>query len=203
MEILVATGNKDKLAEFRRILEPLGIRIFSPASLGLDTEVKETGATFAENAHIKAEAYHRLSGKPAVADDSGICVDALAGRPGVFSARYHGEDTPYTEKMAALLSELEGVPDEKRTARFTCAICCMLEEGDVITCQRDCEGVIGHAPAGDGGFGYDPLFFVGDESFASLSPEKKDEVSHRGRALRAFAGELKKRVRQGGLTVLF
>lgn len=191
MELLIATGNKKKLEEFQRILEPLGIRAVSPASLGLDPEVEETGETFPENARIKAEAYYRLSGLPAVADDSGLCVDALEGRPGVYSARYHGEDTPYPEKMAALLKELEAVPASARTARFTCAICCVLGEGEVIQCERSCEGLIGHAPAGDGGFGYDPLFYVGDESFASLSPQRKDELSHRGKALRAFATELK------------
>jgi len=195
MELLVATGNKKKLEEFRRILEPLGIRVLSPGELGVALEVEETGETFAQNARLKAEAFFRHTGKPSVADDSGLCVDALGGRPGVCSARYQGEDAPYTEKMAALLAELNQVPDRERGAHFTCAIHCTLGEGAEIACQDSCRGAIGRAPSGSGGFGYDPLFCVGERSFADIPPGEKDAISHRGRALRRFAALLEEYIK--------
>ena len=196
MRLLVATGNKHKLEEFGRILKPLGITILSPSDIDLAVDVEETGETFAENARQKAEAIFRLTGLPTVADDSGLCVDALGGRPGVYSARYRGEDTPYPEKMAALLEELKDVPDEKRTARFACAICCVVSEHRVIACEETCEGTVAHAPSGSGGFGYDPLFLVGRETFADLPPERKDVLSHRGKALRAFARLLEDTIKE-------
>jgi len=200
VRLLVATGNKHKLEEFGRILKPLGITILSPSDIDLAVDVEETGETFAENARQKAEAIFRLTGLPTVADDSGLCVDALGGRPGVYSARYRGEDTPYPEKMAALLEELKDVPDEKRTARFACAICCVVSEHRVIACEETCEGTVAHAPSGSGGFGYDPLFLVGRETFADLPPERKDAFSHRGKALRAFARLLEDTIKEDGKT---
>jgi len=200
VRLLVATGNKHKLEEFGRILKPLGITILSPSDIDLAVDVEETGETFAENARQKAEAIFRLTGLPTVADDSGLCVDALGGRPGVYSARYRGEDTPYPEKMAALLEELKDVPDEKRTARFACAICCVVSEHRVIACEETCEGTVAHAPSGSGGFGYDPLFLVGRETFADLPPERKDALSHRGKALRAFARLLEDTIKEDGKT---
>lgn len=187
MELLVATGNRHKIEEFARILSPLGIKVLPPGDVGLSLDVEESGESFAQNARIKAEAFYKATGKPSVADDSGLCVDALGGRPGVHSARYQGEASSYAVKMAALLGELRDVPDERRTARFVCAICCVMGEGAIIECEEACEGFIAHAPSGDGGFGYDPLFLVDGGSFAALSPAEKDRCSHRGKALRAFA----------------
>lgn len=191
MRLLVATGNRHKLEEFRRILAPLGIEAVSPAEVGAALDVEETGETFAENARLKAMALRERTGLGVAADDSGLCVDALGGRPGVHSARYMGEDTPHSEKIAGLLRELEGVPDEKRTARFVAAICCVLADGTLLECEGVCEGAIAHSPRGSGGFGYDPVFLVGDKSFADLAPDEKDRVSHRGRALRQLAEKLK------------
>lgn len=191
MELVIATGNRHKLEEFQRILAPLGVRVSGPDPDCPALEVEETGCTFAENARIKAEAYFWATGKPAVADDSGLCVDALDGRPGVYSARYQGADTPYPRKLEALLDELRDVPEEKRTARFVCAICCVLDENTVLTCREECEGRIAYTPSGEGGFGYDPVFLWEGKSFAALTPAEKDASSHRGRALRAFAEQIK------------
>lgn len=191
MELVIATGNRHKLEEFQRILTPLGVGVSGPDPDGPTLKVEETGGTFAENARIKAEAYFQATGKPAVADDSGLCVDALDGRPGVYSARYQGADTPYPQKLEALLEELRDVPEEKRTARFVCAICCVLDKNTVLTCRGECEGRIAYAPSGEGGFGYDPVFLWEGKSFASLTPAEKDASSHRGKALRAFAERIK------------
>lgn len=185
--MVAATGNPHKLDEFARILTPLGIQVLSPKELGVELEVEETGETFAENAYIKAKAFFDATGKPALADDSGLCVDALGGKPGVYSARYHGEDTSYAQKMEALVAELEGVPMEQRTARFTSAICCILDENTVLRAEGHCEGLIGDQPRGTNGFGYDPILYRGNHSIGELSHREKDEVSHRGKALRAFA----------------
>lgn len=190
MKLLIATGNAHKLEEFRRILAPLGVEAVSPAELGAALEVEETGKTFMENARIKAKSLRDLHGLGVVADDSGLCVDALDGRPGVYSARYMGKDTPHSKKISGILNELEGVPEEKRGARFICAICCVLEDGTVLECEGVCEGSIAHVPHGTGGFGYDPIFLVGGRSFADLAPEEKDRVSHRGIALRLLAEKL-------------
>ena len=129
---------------------------------------------------------------PTIADDSGLCIDALDGQPGVYSARYCGEDTPYTEKNRYILSQLEGLPQEKRTARFVAHITCVLSPEQILDCEGVCEGTIGFAPAGEGGFGYDPIFYVGDQSFAQLDGEAKDAVSHRGKALTKLYEQFKK-----------
>ena len=190
MQVIAATGNRHKLQEFERIFAPLGIEIAAQSDVCPALAVEETGETFAENAFFKAQAVHRLTGKAALADDSGLCVDALGGAPGVYSARYGGEDLPHSEKIKLLLKELIQVPDEKRTARFVAHICYIGADGTRIDAEECCEGVIGHAPRGEGGFGYDPIFMVGDKSFAELSGAEKDAVSHRGKALRAFAQKL-------------
>lgn len=192
MRLAVATGNPDKLLEFHRILRPLGIETIPLASLGVALDVEENGATFAENALIKARAIYSLTGMPAVADDSGLCVDALGGRPGVYSARYYGADTPYPQKIAALLGKLKHTQQEQRKARFVCAISCVLTEDLILECSGICTGMIGSAPVGDGGFGYDPVFMLGSKSFAQLSPAEKDRVSHRGKALRQLSRDLEK-----------
>ena len=191
MKLLVATGNAHKLEEFARILGPIGIEVVSPAELGVSQEAEETGETFAENARIKAMELFRKSGVATVADDSGLCVDALGGRPGVYSARYLGESASQPQRNAALLSELESVKENNRTARFACAICCVLDGDELVECEGTCEGTIGYEPRGEGGFGYDPIFMMGEQSFAELSPGQKDAHSHRGRALHMLAELLK------------
>ena len=148
MQVIAATGNRHKLQEFERIFAPLGIEIAAQSDVCPALAVEETGETFAENAFFKAQAVHRLTGKAAVADDSGLCVDALGGAPGVYSARYGGEDLPHSEKIKLLLKELIQVPDEKRTARFVAHICYIGADGTRIDAEECCEGVIGHAPRG-------------------------------------------------------
>lgn len=185
MKILIATHNKHKLSEMSRILEPMGYEVVTDTDLGFTlTEAEENGTTFLENARIKAESGCKESGIPCIADDSGLCVDALNGEPGVFSARYsgeHGDDKGNNEK---LLFNLKDVSDDKRTARFMCAICVSFPDGSEITAEGACEGKIGYEYRGNNGFGYDPLFMVGDRSFAELSAAEKDAISHRGNALK-------------------
>ena len=192
MKFVLASHNKGKLAEMQAVLADLGIEVVMPADLGIYVDVEETGTTFAENAMLKAKAICAAADLPAIADDSGLCVDALNGGPGVYSARYYGEDTPYTEKNRYILSQLEGLPQEKRTARFVAHITCVLSPEQILDCEGVCEGTIGLAPAGEGGFGYDPIFYVGDKSFAQLDGEAKDAVSHRGKALAKLYEQLKK-----------
>lgn len=194
MRLLAATGNRHKLEEFARILGPLGVEIVSPEEVGAHLAVEENGATFAENARIKARALFAATGIPTMADDSGLCVDALDGRPGIHSARYMGENTPHSKKIAGLLRELEDVPAQRRTARFVAAICCILDQETELVCEGVCQGSIATAPSGDGGFGYDPIFLVGDCSFGQLPPDQKDEQSHRGRALRQLAALLRNQI---------
>lgn len=192
MKIIIATHNKHKLTEMARILEPMGYEVVTDRDIGIElTDVEENGKTFLENARIKSEAGCKESGLPCIADDSGLCVDALGGEPGVYSARYsgtHGDDEANNKK---LLKNLKDVPDEKRTARFECAICVSFPDGREITARGTCEGWIGHEKRGDNGFGYDPLFMVGDRSFAELLAEEKDAISHRGNALKALREKFK------------
>ncbi len=185
MEFIIATHNLKKRDELQRILSPLGISVFTADEKGINlTDAEETGETFEENAYIKAESGCRESGMPCIADDSGLEVDYLNGAPGVYSARFSGVHGDDDANNAKLLKLLEGVPDEERTARFRCAVCCVFPDGKKITAQGSCEGKIGYEKIGDGGFGYDPLFMVGERSFAQFSKEEKDKVSHRGNALR-------------------
>ena len=186
MKFIIATHNKKKLAEMERILNPIGIEV-STAQL---QEVDETGTTFAENAYLKANVACKETGLPAIADDSGLAVDALNGAPGIYSARYAGEHATDLQKMEKLLYELKDVPKEKRTARFVCSICCLFPNGDYITAEGTCEGTIAFELTGDGGFGYDPIFLVGEQSFGQLSDEEKDRISHRGKALMLFSQKL-------------
>lgn len=185
MKIIIATHNKHKLQEMSRILSPMGYEVVTDRDLGIElTDAEENGETFLDNARIKAESGCRESGLPCIADDSGLCVDALDGAPGVFSARYsgvHGDDDGNNRK---LLSELEGVPAEKRTAHFACAICVSFPDGSEVTATGKCEGYIGYEKKGTNGFGYDPLFMVGDRSLAEMTAEEKDAISHRGNALK-------------------
>ncbi len=193
MKLLAATHNKEKLRELERILSPLGIELTSPGELGVSIDVEETGETFAENARIKAQEYYHLTGLPSVADDSGLCVDALNGRPGVHSARYCG-GAAQPVKTAALLDELKNVGTSARTARFVCAICCVLDEKRSFAVTGVCEGAIAAAPSGERGFGYDPIFLYEGKCFGEITGEEKDAVSHRGKALREFASRLKEEI---------
>ena len=191
MKLVVATNNQHKLVEFRRILEPIGFEVLSQKEAGVSVNPDENGTTFAENAKIKALAVFEACGLPSVADDSGLCVDAMNGGPGVYSARYMGEDTAQEIKNNGILKELENVPEENRGAQFVSAICCVLSKEDIVECEGACHGSIGYKPLGDGGFGYDPIFMVNGRSYSQLSGEEKDAISHRGVALRKLHDILK------------
>lgn len=191
MKLILASGNQGKLREFREILEPLGVEIVSQAQAGYDLDVEETGETFEENAYLKASAVCSASGLPAVADDSGLCVDALGGAPGVHSARFGGGKSWTDEqKYMYLLEKLSGVSD--RGARFVSCVCCVFPNGDVLRARGECPGRLLQAPEGSGGFGYDPVFAPEgyEGSFASLGEDVKNRISHRARALAAFRKEL-------------
>lgn len=190
LKLIVASNNAHKVEEFRRILEPLGYEVLSQKEAGIQVKPEENGETFAENARIKALAVFEASGCPCVADDSGLCVDALGGRPGVHSARYLGEETPQEQKNAGLLAELGNLPREERGAQFVSAICCVLADGSLVETLGVCPGWIGYEPLGEGGFGYDPIFMVGERSYGQLSPQEKDAISHRGLALRELEQRL-------------
>lgn len=190
MKFVIATHNTHKLEEFERILTPLGVQI----ALRELSDVEETGETFAENAFLKAESAMKETGLPAIADDSGLMVDALNGAPGVYSARYAGEGGTYDDVIRKLLFEMRDVPEEKRTARFVSSICCVFPDGETLRAEGVCEGMIAFEKRGEGGFGYDPVFLVGDRSFAEMTGAEKDAVSHRGRALRAFSKILEERI---------
>ena len=195
MQFIIATGNAHKLLELERILAPLGIDAVSTKAKGISLDdVEETGTTFEENAYLKAKAACDKTGLPAVADDSGLCVDALNGEPGVYSARYAGEDATDEQRYQKLLENLKDVPAEKRTARFVSAVCCVWPSGESLTVRGECEGTIGSRPLGENGFGYDPVFMVGEKSFAQLSAEEKDAISHRGRALIKLQQELQQKL---------
>lgn len=191
MKFIIATNNAHKLKELERILSPLGINAVSPRDEGISlSDVDENGSTFMENSFIKAEAACRKTGLPAIADDSGICVDALNGEPGIFSARFAGDDASDTDKNNLILKRLKDVEENDRGAHYTCAITCVFPDGEKIQVEGKCFGKIAYAPEGDGGFGYDPIFLYDGVSFGRLSAEEKDKVSHRGNALRMFKEEL-------------
>lgn len=184
-KLLLASNNKNKLREFKEILEPLGFEVKSQGEEGINLDPDETGNTFEENSYIKAKALYDAAHCAVVADDSGLEVDYLGGEPGVYSARYGG-DVPHTEKCRIILEKLNGVPDEKRTARFVAVITYIDEAGDYKQFRGTIEGCIGYEPRGTHGFGYDPIFMVGDKSTAELDSEEKNRISHRGKALAAL-----------------
>ena len=190
MRICAATGNAGKLRELRRILEAQGHEVVSQKELGITIEPDETGTTFEENALIKAETICKASGLPTIADDSGLCVDALNGGPGVYSARYGGLDDDVA-RYRLLLETLRGAGT--RAAHFHTSVVCCFPNGNVLEAEGDCHGTIAYAPQGENGFGYDPVFFVPElrKTFAQLTPEEKNAISHRGVALRAFGEKLK------------
>ena len=190
MKLVLASKNKKKLAEMNDILSHLGVEVCSEAEAGVDVEVEETGTTFEENSLLKARAVMEASGLPAIADDSGLCVDALNGAPGVYSARYGGLDDDVA-RYRLLLENLRGAGT--RAAHFHTSVVCCFPNGNVLEAEGDCHGTIAYAPQGENGFGYDPVFFVPElrKTFAQLTPEEKNAISHRGVALRAFGEKLK------------
>ena len=196
-KIIFATGNEGKMKEVRMILKDLGLPVLSMKEAGVQADIVEDGTTFEENAKIKAVAVQKLTGALVLADDSGLEIDYLNKEPGIYSARYMGEDTPYSVKNANLISRLAGVPDEQRTARFVCAIAAAFPDGEVLTTRGTIEGIIGYEERGENGFGYDPIFYLPEykKSTAELSLEEKNALSHRGRALRQMEEELRKRIR--------
>lgn len=190
--IIFATGNEGKLREIKDILSDLEYEVVSMKAAGVTADIVEDGTTFEENAIIKVKAIHALTGEMVMADDSGLEVDYLNKEPGVYSARYMGEDTSYHIKNMSLVERLEGVPDEQRTARFVCVIALITKDGQIITTRGDFEGRIGYEEKGENGFGYDPVFYVPEFGCysAELSPEQKNAISHRGKALRLMKEKL-------------
>lgn len=184
--MIFATGNENKMKEIREILGALPLEILSMKEAGVFADIVEDGKTFEENALIKARAICKLAGEMVLADDSGLEIDYLNKEPGIYSARYMGEDTSYHIKNKSLIDRLEGVPDEKRTARFVCAIAAVFPDGKELVVRGTVEGVIGYEEKGENGFGYDPIFYLPERgcTTAELSPEEKNSISHRGNALR-------------------
>ena len=194
--IVFATGNAGKIREINAIMADGKTEIVSLKDAGIQIDIEENGNTYEENALIKARAVAALTEDIVMADDSGLEVDYLNKEPGVYSARYLGEDTPYSVKNAEIIRRLEGVPDEQRTARFVCAIAAVLPDGKELTVRATIEGRIDYEEKGTGGFGYDPIFYVPEYgcTTAELTEEQKNQISHRGRALEAMKEELKKRI---------
>ena len=203
MNFIIASNNKNKIAEFKRILLPLNVNVFSAKDVDVSLEdVEETGKTFEENAKIKARAFFECTHMPSIADDSGLMVDALGGEPGIYSARYAGEGATDKQKIEKLLGKLKDIPEEKRTAKFVTAICCLFPDKKEILVRGECVGKIAFEPVGENGFGYDPVFIPDAKlacgrTFAQLAPAEKDKISHRGEALRNFERVLKDMFNKG------
>lgn len=195
-QIVFATGNAGKVKEIRAILSDLGLEVLSMKEAGISVDIEEDGKNYEENALIKARAVAKYTDSIVMADDSGLEIDYLNCEPGIYSARYMGEDTPYTIKNNNLIERLNGVPDEQRTARFVCAIAAVLPDGEELTTRGIIEGRIGYEEAGENGFGYDPIFYVPrfGKTTAQLSPEEKNLVSHRGKALEAMKEILRDKI---------
>jgi XTP/dITP diphosphohydrolase len=183
-KLLLATNNKGKAREYKSLLEGVPFELVTPAEAGISTEVAEVGRSFEENARLKATTLAAESGLLSLADDSGLEVDALGGEPGTLSARYAGEGASDRDRVSYLLTKLEGVPQEKRAARFRCVIAIATPGGEVEICSGECRGIITFAPKGNRGFGYDPVFYLPElgRTMAELSPQEKNKISHRGRA---------------------
>ena len=191
--IVFATGNEGKMREIRMIMADIGIPVVSMKEAGVSADIEENGKTFEENAVIKAKTVMELTGEMAMADDSGLEIDYLGGAPGIYSARYMGEDTPYSIKNAALIEKLSEAQGEERSARFVCAIACVMPDGTTLTSLGVMEGRIDHEIKGENGFGYDPIFYLPEYgcTSAEITPEKKNELSHRGKALREMKEKLR------------
>ncbi len=194
-KLIFATGNMNKLREIKAILADMDVEVLSMKEAGIDIDIVEDGKTFEENALIKARAVSKAAGELALADDSGLEVDALNKEPGIYSARYMGEDTSYDIKNMNIIERLDGVPDEERTARFVCAMAAVFPDGEEKTFVRTMEGRIGYKIAGENGFGYDPIFYLPEygKTSAEISPEEKNAISHRGKALRAMEEYLREK----------
>ncbi len=190
MKMVLASKNTHKLTEMQAILGQLGVEVVLESDAGVDVDVEETGTTFEENACLKAHAVMEASGLPAIADDSGLCVDALNGAPGVYSARYGGEGLSDVDRYRLLLENMRGQAD--RRCRFVSCICCCFPDGGKLEARGECPGTLAYAPKGEGGFGYDPVFFLPErkKTFAELTAEEKNAISHRGRALAEFKERL-------------
>lgn len=196
MRLIIATGNEDKVREIDEILEGTGFEAISMKQAGFTPDIVEDGTTFEENALIKAKAVHALTeGEYVMADDSGLCIDALDGAPGIYSARFCGEDSTYEEKFRKIFEMLKDVPEEERTARFVCAIAVVRPDGTSFTVRDEVSGILHEEPKGDNGFGYDPIFYVPEFGMttAQMDPEQKNAISHRGRALRSMVEKLTER----------
>lgn len=193
-KFIVATQNKDKISEIREILSDLPFQIITMEEAGFTEEIEETGETFAENAMIKAKAVHTVTGGYVMADDSGLAIDALDGAPGVYSARFHGKDSSYQEKIEALWKLLKDVPLEDRTAHFICAIAVVTPSGESFVVEGRIDGILYDRMIGENGFGYDPVFFVPEYGMttAQMTSSEKHSISHRGRALKAMLARLEK-----------
>ncbi len=190
MKMVLASKNPHKLTEMKAILSQLGVEVVLESDVGVDVDVEETGTTFEENARLKAEAVMKAAGLPAIADDSGLCVTALGGGPGVYSARYGGEGLNDRQRYELVLQGLSGQMD--RSAKFVSCICCCFPGGDVLNARGECPGLITYSPRGEDGFGYDPIFLVPEtkKTFAQMTVAEKNAISHRGRALEVFRTEL-------------
>ena len=190
MVFAVATNNQKKLKEIQRILDSFGITAKTLKELGIAVEIEENGTTFEENAVIKAKTIAQMANLPTISDDSGLEVDALSGAPGVYTARFAGENATDDENIDKLLCEMKNVEKNDRTARFVSAVCLYMPDGRHTVCRGTCEGWIGYERIGDGGFGYDPVFMVDEISYSQMSPEAKDAISHRGSALRQLKDKI-------------
>lgn len=192
MKVVLASQNKKKIVEMKDILSKMGVEVLSQADVGLNLEPEETGTTFEENARIKARAVMEAAGMPAIADDSGLMVDALGGEPGVYSARYGGPGLDDTGRWQLLLHNMEG--QTNRQGKYVSVICCVFPDGREILSRGECAGLLTEEPAGDGGFGYDPIFFLPQlgKTMAQITPEEKNQISHRAKALAGFQIEWEK-----------
>ena len=189
MKVVLASHNQKKMVEMKAILSQMGVEVLSQAEGGVDLEPEETGTTFEENARIKAQAGMQATGLPAIADDSGLMVDALNGEPGVYSARYGGEGLDDTGRWQLLLKNMAG--EENRACKFVSVICCAFPDGGEVMARGECPGILAQGPSGDGGFGYDPIFYLPQlgKTMAQLTPAEKNQISHRARALAGFQKE--------------
>ena len=189
MKVVLASHNQKKMVEMKAILSQMGVEVLSQAEVGVDLEPEETGTTFEENARIKAQAVMQATGLPAIADDSGLCVDALGGAPGVYSARYGGPGLDDTGRWQLLLKNMAG--ESNRACKFVSVICCAFPDGGEVMARGECPGILAQGPSGDGGFGYDPIFYLPQlgKTMAQLTPAEKNQISHRARALAGFQKE--------------
>lgn len=191
MKLIIASNNKGKIKEVKEILTPLGYEPVSMKEAGIDIDIAEDGETFSENAHIKAKAIYDITHTPVLADDSGLAIEFLEGAPGVYSARYAGENATDLDKMNKILEEMRGVDKPLRSAKFVCALYFIRDDEYEVCVTGECEGFIGEEPIGENGFGYDPIFMVDDDtSMAMLTSEEKNSISHRARALQKLVKEL-------------